>query len=108
MCIRDSIRAARRGGRLAAGRKLCRVIFSRKVEDESRGCTQRRSQALGAPRRIVFSGSESNRLRRWPPLLPRASFFPKACRPQLLEEFAFGLLHTLGGFGIADRRGDAL
>jgi len=43
-----------------------------------------------------------------PPLLPRASFFPKACRPQLLEEFAFGLLHTLGGFGIADRRGDAL
>ena len=32
----------------------------------------------------------------------------EAGRPQLLEEFAFGLLHTLGGFGIADRRGDAL
>ena len=43
-----------------------------------------------------------------PPLLPRASFFPEAGRPQLLEEFALGLLHTLGGFGIADRRGDAL
>jgi hypothetical protein len=43
-----------------------------------------------------------------PPLLPRASFFPEAGRPQLLEEFAFGLLHALGGFGIADRRGDAL
>jgi len=40
-----------------------------------------------------------------PPFLP---FFPEAGRPQLLEEFAFGLLHTLGGFGIADRRGDAL
>ena len=43
-----------------------------------------------------------------PPLLPRASFFPEAGRPQLLAEFAFGLLHALGGFGIADRRGDAL
>ena len=43
-----------------------------------------------------------------PPFVPRASFFPEAGRPQLLEEFAFGLLHTLGGFGIADRRGDAL
>src|SRR5674476_1275485 len=35
-----------------------------------------------------------------PPLLPRASFFPEAGRPQLLEEFAFGLLHTLGGFEV--------
>src|ERR1035441_9032340 len=43
-----------------------------------------------------------------PPLLPRASFFFEARRPQLLKEFALGLLHTLGGFGIADRRGDAL
>ena len=43
-----------------------------------------------------------------PPLLPRASFFFEAGRPQLLEEFALGLLHALGGFGIADRRGDAL
>jgi len=43
-----------------------------------------------------------------PPLLSPASFFPEARRPQLLEEFALGLLHTLGGFGIADRRGDAL
>ena len=33
---------------------------------------------------------------------------PWRTRPQLLEEFAFGLLHTLGGFGIADRRGDTL
>jgi hypothetical protein len=31
------------------------------------------------------------------------------CRlTQLLEEFAFGLLHALGGFGIADRSSDAL
>ena len=37
-----------------------------------------------------------------------ASFFPKASTPQLLEEFAFGLLHTLGSFGIADRSSDAL
>ena len=37
-----------------------------------------------------------------------ASFFPQASTPQLCEEFAFGLLHTLGGFGIAERRGDAL
>jgi hypothetical protein len=43
-----------------------------------------------------------------PPFSPPASFFPEAGRPQLLEEFALGLLHTLGGFGIADRRGDAL
>jgi len=43
-----------------------------------------------------------------PPFLPPASFFSEARRPQLLEEFALGLLHTLGGFGIADRRGDAL
>jgi hypothetical protein len=43
-----------------------------------------------------------------PPFLPPASFFFEARRPQLLEEFAFGLLHTLGGFGIADCRGDAL
>ena len=43
-----------------------------------------------------------------PPLLPPASFFPEARRPQLLEEFALGLLHTLGGFGIAEGRGDAL
>ena len=43
-----------------------------------------------------------------PPLLPRASFFFEAGRPQLLKEFAFGLLHTLGGFGIADCGGDAL
>ena len=43
-----------------------------------------------------------------PPLLPPASFFPEARRPQLLEEFALGLLHTLGGFGIADRCGDSL
>ena len=43
-----------------------------------------------------------------PPFLPPASFFPEAGRPQLLKEFAFGLLHALGGFGIAERRGDAL
>jgi hypothetical protein len=43
-----------------------------------------------------------------PPFLPRASFFSEAGRPQLLEEFAFGLLHALGGFGIADCGGDAL
>jgi len=43
-----------------------------------------------------------------PPLLPPASFFFEARRPQLLEEFALGLLHTLGGFGIAEGRGDAL
>src|ERR1017187_6091976 len=41
--------------------------------------------------------------------LAAASFiFPEAGRPQLLEEFALGLLHTLGGFGIAEGRGDAL
>jgi hypothetical protein len=43
-----------------------------------------------------------------PPFLPRASFFSEAGRPQLLEEFAFGLLHALGGFGITDCGGDAL
>ena len=43
-----------------------------------------------------------------PPLLPPASFFFEARRPQLLEEFALGLLHTLGGFGIAEGRRDAL
>jgi hypothetical protein len=36
--------------------------------------------------------------------------FPRPfCRlSQQLEEFAFGLLHALGGFGIADRSSDAL
>jgi hypothetical protein len=36
--------------------------------------------------------------------------FPRPFRrlPQLLEEFAFGLLHALGSFGIADRSSDAL
>ena len=43
-----------------------------------------------------------------PPLLPRASFFFEAGRPQLLKEFALGLLHTLGGLGIADCGGDAV
>ena len=43
-----------------------------------------------------------------PPFLPPASFFSEARRPQLLKEFALGLLHALGGFGIAERGGDAL
>src|SRR5271165_1229131 len=36
--------------------------------------------------------------------------FPPPFRrlPQLLEEFDFGLLHALGGFGIAESRSDAL
>jgi hypothetical protein len=33
---------------------------------------------------------------------------PSAGCRQLLEEFDFGLLHTLGSFGIADRSSDAL
>ena len=60
------------------------------------GCETRRvlhstviSTALSAAQFAVFSSSPA----RW---------------PQLLEEFAFGLLHALGGFGIADRGGDAL
>ena len=53
-------------------------------------------------------GCETRRVSQPPSFPPPASFFFEARRPQLLEEFAFGLLHTLGGFGIADRRGDAL
>ena len=39
-----------------------------------------------------------------------APSFPQPLRrlPQLLKEFGFGLLHTLGSFGIADRGSDAL
>jgi hypothetical protein len=38
-----------------------------------------------------------------------APSFPRSFRrlPQLLKEFAFGLLHALGGLGIADCGGDA-
>ena len=53
-------------------------------------------------------GGETRRVLPPPSFPPPASFFPEARRPQLLEEFALGLLHTLGGFGIAEGRGDAL
>jgi len=34
--------------------------------------------------------------------------FRRPHEAQLLQEAAFGLLQALGGFGIADRRGDVL
>ena len=41
-------------------------------------------------------------------ILPPLSWSSQTRGPQPLEQFAFGLLHTLGGFGIAKRCGDAL
>ena len=52
------------------------------------------------------AGCETRRVLHRPsfpqPSLSRAEFFSAAGRPQLLEESAFGLLHALGGFGVAD------
>jgi len=42
-------------------------------------------------------------------VLQRPSFPPPFRRvPQVIKEFVFGLLHALGGFGIAEGRSDAL
>ena len=51
-----------------------------------------------------FQGGCETRRVLHPPSFPQ----PLRRLPQLLEEFALGLLHTLGGFGIADRCGDSL
>jgi hypothetical protein len=54
--------------------------------------------------RSDFQGRCKTRRVLQPPSFPR----PFRRLSQALEEFSFGFLHALGGFGVADRGSDAL
>ena len=65
------------------------------------GIAQRFPRLVGSP---AFGLSTKRHFHR--PF--RAAFsFVRAPRPQLLKQFAFGLLHLLRGFGVAAHRSDA-
>src|SRR5208337_3248780 len=53
-------------------------------------------------------GCETRRVLQPPSFPPPFRRLPFRRLPQLLEEFAFGLLHALGGCGIAEGGSDAL